>query len=155
MKLGNVELRFLGHPTVLTRRRLTKLGTRTVHRLDRPLTVAGPERTLLEGFRDADLVGGLEELLESAAGFPVLDLKLLLRLLEAYDEKTLWAAAGWFLERHRSTFYVDDRVLGKLEKHLPKVPHYLLPGQRGGSLVRRWKLIVPDAVVDHGEVSGQ
>jgi predicted transcriptional regulator of viral defense system len=151
MKLGRTELRFLAQPIVLTRRKLATLGTRTVHRLDRPLIVTGPERTLLDGFRNADLVGGIEELVESAAGFPVLDLKLLLRLLETYDEKTLWAATGWFLERHRRTFYVDERLLRKLERRLPTVPHYLLPGQRGGSLVRRWKLIVPDNVVRYGE----
>ncbi|MFQ5902692.1 MAG: hypothetical protein ACE5JO_03285 [Candidatus Binatia bacterium] len=150
LRLGNMELRFMAHPSALGRGRLTSVGTRKVYRLDRPLCVAGPERTLVDGFREVDLVGGLEELLESAAGFSVLDLKLLYKILEAYNEKTLWAAVGWFLESHKRNFYVDDRRLRKLETRVPKSPHYLLPGERGGTLLRRWNLIVPQSVAVAG-----
>lgn len=52
----------------------------------RKLRVTGPERTLIDGFRRPDLVGGLPELVESAAGFPVMDLPLLFDLLEAHAQ---------------------------------------------------------------------
>jgi hypothetical protein len=45
------------------------------------------------------MVGGLDELVQSAAGYPVLDLELLEKVLRRYDIANSWAAAGWFLER--------------------------------------------------------
>ena len=85
--LGGLELRFLSHPQSLVRYRALDRGIRSVHRLDRELRVTGPERTLIDGFRRPDLVGGLAEFVESAAGFPVLELPLLFELLECFRTK--------------------------------------------------------------------
>lgn len=143
VELGAVRIEFLAHPHALRRRRAQMLGTRTVDRRGRSLRVTGPERTLLDGFRYPDRVGGLEELVESAAGFGVLDLALLEQLLEALGEKRLWAAAGWFLERHWERFFVPPDYLARLERHRPAAPRYLARGRRGGKLYSRWNLIVP------------
>lgn len=145
--LDGMELHFLSHPEVLVRQGLTGLGTRSVHRLDRELRVTGPERTLIDGFRQPDRAGGLAELVESAAGFSVLELPLLFDLLHAYQRKVLWAAVGWFLDTWRETFFVSEEDLARIEQHVPKVPQYLARDQRGGVLVRRWNLIVPDQLV--------
>jgi hypothetical protein len=145
--LKGIELRFLSHPKSLMHHRVVDLGMRSVHRLDRKLRVTGPERTLIDGFRRPDLVGGVAEFVESAAGFSVFELPLLFKLLEAFGQKGLWAAVGWFLDTYRSTFYVGDDELALIEKHLPKAPFYLVRNQRGGVLVRRWNLIVPDELV--------
>lgn len=150
-ELDGLELRFLSHPQRLARQDAVELGIRVVHRLDRELRVTGPERTLLDGFRRPDLVGGHAELVESAAGFPVLDLPLMFELLNAFKQKQLWAAVGWFLDTYRATFFVSENDLVQIEKHVPKVPLYLARDQRGGVLVGRWNLIVPDAVVDSRE----
>jgi predicted transcriptional regulator of viral defense system len=149
--LGTVRIEFLPHPAALRRPHGQLLGVRTIDRLGRNLQVTGPERTLLDGFRQPDRVGGLEELVESAAGFGVLDLRLLRRLLEVYAEKRLWAAAGWFLERHRERFFVSDDYLAALEPHRPASPRYLARGARGGKLLPRWNLIVPVALARAGE----
>lgn len=146
VELGTARIEFLPHPAALRLRRSQTLGVRTVDRLGRSLRVTGPERTLLDGFRHPDRVGGLEELVESAAWFGVLDLALLERLLQAYGEKRLWAAAGWFLERHRQRFFVPAEYLTAFERHLPASPRYLARGARGGNLSRRWNLIVPAAL---------
>ena len=111
------------------------------------LTVTGPERTLLDGLRRPDLTGGAVELVESAAGFGVLDLDLLHRLLKTYKEKLLWAAAGWFLERHQQRFFVSDEYLSTIERNRPKSPQYLVRNQRGGTMAKRWNLILPPGVV--------
>jgi hypothetical protein len=103
----------------------------------------GPERTLVDGFRQPRWVGGLEELLNSAAGFGVLDLDLLQRLLTAYGQQILWAAAGWFLEHHQASFSVPGKYLGRLERKRPSQPRYLERGTRGGRLIPRWNLILP------------
>ncbi len=147
LALGDVELRFLAHPTALNRKGLSTLGVRTVLRADRKLLVTGPERTLLDGFRKPDLAGGLAELVESAAGLPVLELPLLHELLEAYDRKLLWAAAGWFTETWRRTFFVGEDDLKLFERHVPKSPLYLGGQSPDGRLVRRWNLIVPSNVL--------
>ena len=150
--LDGIELRFLSHPKSLVHHRAVDLGIRSVYRLDRELQVTGPERTLIDGFRRPDLVGGAAEFVESAAGFSVLELPLLFRLLNAFGQKGLWAAVGWFLETYRSTFYVGDDDLVSIEENVPKAPVYLVRDQRGGVLVRRWNLIVPDELVTGREL---
>lgn len=149
--VDGLDLRFLSHPQPLVRKQATELGTRSVHRLDRKLRVTGPERTLIDGFRRPDLVGGLAEFVESVAGFSVLELALLFELLDVFGQKVLWAAVGWFLETYRATFFVSDEDLALINKHLPRAPLYLARDQRGGVLVRRWNLIVPDALVEGKE----
>lgn len=76
---------------------------RRVPYVETTLRVTGPERTLADGFRQLRLVGGLEELVTSAAGFASLDLEQLDALLRAYDLRILYAAVGWFLEPIGST----------------------------------------------------
>lgn len=151
-KLDDAELRFLSHPQSLARRQLTQLGTRSVHRLDRELLITGSERTLIDGFRRPDLVGGLPELVESAAGFSVLELPLLFELLEAHGQKVLWAAVGWFLDTYRTTFFVSDKDLSFIEKQAPKTPQYLAKDQRGGVLARPWNLIIPEYLAEGREL---
>ncbi len=151
LPLDGVVIRFLQHPPALERRGKENLGTVRVERSRETLAVTGPERTLVEGFRQPALVGGTQELVESASGFGVLDLRLLRRLLEAYDEKLLWAAVGWFLERYQSKFFVPADYLVSLEKRCPKSPQYLLRSQRGGMMQPRWSLILPRDLVRGGE----
>lgn len=149
--LDGVTVRFLGLPGVLVTRGASELGVRQVDRLGHRLRVTGPERTLVDGFWQPELAGGLAELVESASGFGVLDLELVRRVLEAYDHKTTWAAVGWFLERYRRTFFVPDTFLAELEAHRPRSKHYLPRSERGGKLVARWNLVLPEVLVAEGE----
>jgi predicted transcriptional regulator of viral defense system len=149
--LDGLELRFLSHPQPLVRQQAVDLGVRSVRRFDRELHVTGPERTLIDGFRRPDLVGGLAEFVESVAGFSVLELPLLFELLDAFKQKVVWAAVGWFLETYRTTFFVSDDNLDLINKQIPRAPLYLARDQRGGVLVQRWNLIVPDALVNGKE----
>ena len=114
-------MRFLSHPQSLLRQQAVELGTRSVHRLDRELRVTGPERTLIDGFRRPDLVGGLAGFIESVAGFSVLELPLLFELLDAFGQKGLWAAVGWFLDTYRTTFYVSDEERAGMQADRPEV----------------------------------
>ncbi len=144
--VGNVEIRFFYHPTALLRGRAVRLGVRRLERTGRPVHLTGPERTLVDGFRQPRLVGGLEELVESAAGFGVLDLDLLDRILAVYGKKALWACVGWFLERHRERFFVPEEFLARLEGKRPRSPHYVPRGWRGGVLYRRWNVVLPEGL---------
>ena len=149
--LGTVEIEFLAHPTALGKKHQENIGTRKVERQGRLLQVTGPERTLADGFRQPRWAGGLPELVESAAGFGVLDLDLLKRILEAFNQRSLWAAVGWFLERHRETFFVPEDYLESLEKKRPRSTHYVPRSERAGLFVSRWNLVLPANVVRGGE----
>ena len=143
-----VKLLFLQDPPGLRKGNLRHLGGRRTARQGRTLWTTGPERTVLDGFRQPRLAGGLTELVESARGFGVLDLDLLAKLLAVYDQKILYAAVGWFLEMTRQQFSVPERFLDGLEKKRPRSRHYLPRGQRrGGVLASRWNLVLPEDIV--------
>lgn len=143
IELDATTVRFLDVPEAMDVGSGRQLGTRKVERLGRMLETTGPERTLVEGFRRPRLAGGLEELVQSAAGFTTLDLDLLGKVLERYAVANLWAATGWFLERTREVFHVPEEVLDRHARGGPCSAQYLDRGQRGGTLHRRWNLIVP------------
>ena len=149
--LDRATVRFLSHPHPLRTGSRRHLGTRRIERLGSLLEVTGPERTLVEAFRRPALVGGLEELVRSASGFPTLDLDLLEEVLRRYGVANLWAATGWFLERFQESFYVPPALLGRLERHRPRSPQYLERSRRGGRLAPRWNLILPAVLVQPGE----
>ena len=151
LSLDGTMLRFLEHPRAMRGKSARYFGTRKVERRGRLLRVTGPERTLVEGFRRPALVGGLEELVASACGFPTLDLQVLEDALSRYDTRYLWAAVGWFLERFQQTFHVPDKYLCRLERHRPRSPHYLERNSRGGRLVARWNLILPNKLTEAAE----
>jgi predicted ABC-type ATPase/predicted transcriptional regulator of viral defense system len=153
--LRTARVEVLLHPAVLVRKSATDLGVRHVPYLETTLRVTGPERTLVDGFRQLRLVGGLEELVTSAAGFASLDLEKLDAVLRAYDLRILYAAVGWFLETYRAHFLVRDDFLTHLEHQRPAAPHYLPRRTRsakdGGRLVPRWSLILPEAALRGAE----
>lgn len=147
---GTVVL-FLEHPGPFRTAAEASFGARQVEHRTRLLTVTGPERTLVEGFRRLDLAGGLEEHVLSASGFGTLDLELLGEVLRRYDTGKLWAAVGWFLERFHRTFHVREEWLGELEARRPASPQYLVRGNRGGAFARRWNLVLPESTAAIGE----
>lgn len=147
-QLGHYSLRFLPDPKPLREDGRRSLGTRRIDREGRSLLITGPERTLVEGFRSLRWVGGIHELLQCASGFGVLDLELLASVLQAYGKRNLWSRVGWFLERYRDRFYISDEVLDDYRSRGINAPTYLYPGQRGGSLLDRWNLIVPANLAD-------
>lgn len=146
LSVGGVEVRVAPHPPALARGHAEQLGTREVEWRGVMLRTTGPERTLVEGFRQPGLAGGVAELVMSAAGFPTLDLALLAAVLERYSIRKLWAAAGWFLESHAASLGISEHDLARFERQRPGSPQYLIRDQRGGSLASRWNLIVPPEV---------
>ena len=155
LDLRNVRVEVLPHPVALVRKQATDLGVRSIGYLHTTIHVTGPERTLVDGFRQLSLVGGLEELVTSAGGFASLDFELLEIVLDAYHLRILHAAVGWFLEAHRKHFFVPDGFLLRLEARRPASPHYLprqaRAGGEGGRLVPRWNLILPESVLGGAE----
>ena len=147
LSLRGSTVAFFEDPQALRTGGLRHLGTRRVEHRGRLLVVTGPERTLVEGLRRPALAGGPEELLLSAGALPTLDLALLADVLEHYGTARLWAATGWFLERHQSAFAVPDSFLDALEARRPATVLYLQRDQRGGTLEPRWNLVVPESAL--------
>lgn len=146
LRLESFSILFLSHPRLNESNLPNPIGTQKVERRGMLLMTTGPERTLVEGFRRPALAGGLDELVESATGFPTLDLSLLEQILLSYDIAVLWAAAGWFLERYQKIFSVSEEYLEKIERRCPRSPQYLERNLRGGWLASRWNLILPDTL---------
>jgi len=146
---GNV-IQFREYPKFKNWKYSEGLGIQSVERRGKILKTTGPERTLIEGFRQPALAGGLEELIQSAGGFPTLDLNLLMKVLDRYEISNLWAALGWFLERFQGTFHVTETYLGMIEQKIPRSPQYMERNQRGGWLASRWNLILPEGLKELG-----
>lgn len=101
------------------------------------------ERTLVDCVRVPANAGGMAELLRGLSALPSLDGEQVLRWVDRYGEANLAARLGFVLE----AVDVGGRaatLLDELERRGPQARVYLEPGTRGGSLVRRWNLIVPD-----------
>lgn len=144
LEVGATRILFLATPTALKRHGFEHLAIRSVAHLSRQLWVTGPERTLVEGLRHPHHAGGLEELVESVQGFPLLDFPLFERVLAVYGENTLWAAVGWLAELHRDAWATPAAFLDRCRERRPLQNQYILRGLRGGRLLRDWRLIVPE-----------
>jgi len=151
LHLNGKTIRFLEHPGPMRSAASEQFGTLRVDRQGKLLRSTGPERTLVEGFRRPALAGGQQELVHSASGFATLDINLLDKVLCAFSIANLWAAAGWFLERFQRVFYVPEKVLDHMAKNRPRSPQYLERDRRGGTLLGRWNLILPEALIKLGE----
>ena len=145
--LDRLTIRFLDPPLSMQTDAGKQVGTRRIERQGMLLEVTGPERTLVEGFYRSSMVGGLEELVRSAAGFTTFDLDLLEEVLRRYALAKLWAATGWFLERFQKSFHVPGAFLTRMEERCPRSRVYAERDQRGGTLIRRWNLILPQTLL--------
>jgi len=101
--------------------------------------VTTPERTLVDCVRVPANAGGVAELMR-LSGLAPLSGAQLLHWVDFYGEANLAARLGVVLE---SAGMSDDATLNALEERRPASRAYMEPGVRGGSLVRRWNLIVP------------
>jgi hypothetical protein len=88
----------------------------------------------------------LEEVLNSLAGFGVVDAAAMATYLTALNVGKAWAVAGYYLETQKSRLFIDENTLSLFEAHAPKARQYWVRGERGGVLHKRWNLIVPEQV---------
>ena len=144
ISVGSTELLFLPTPTRIRRAQAEGLGLQEAERSGRQIRFSGPERSLVEGFQRPDRMGGLLELAECASAIAVLDFELLERVLETYDERSTWAAVGWFAALHRDRWLPPESFLQRCEKQRPRSNQFLVRDERGGRLLSRWNLIVPE-----------
>ena len=143
LRVDSVEWHALAHPRPMERAGRLRFGVTRIDRHGVILEVTGPERTLVDGFSSLRWVGGLEEHVESSAGFRDLDLDLLQAYLGLLGRASLYGAVGWFLESHPETGNPTEGVLSKLANQAPRQARYLGPRRRGATLLPRWNVLVP------------
>lgn len=143
-EFDTTRLVFVTAPSSLREADRLDLGVTDVHHLGQELVITGRERTLVDCLLHPSRAGGLEEVLNSLDGFGVVDIQALEHYLEVLGVARAWALAGYYLERRRGRLFIPDDALERLARRIPTTRQYWIRGQRGGSLVKRWNLIVPD-----------
>ncbi|MCI0484034.1 MAG: hypothetical protein L0Y78_05575 [candidate division NC10 bacterium] len=142
--LDGGRVRAFLHPKPLRKKGEEDYGVEVRERLGLKIKVTGPERTLVDCLAAPRYAGGLEEVFQSAAGMPALDLDRLSGYLDRLGQKRLFATVGFFLEREVDRFFVPPQFLDRLSRERLHSPSYLDRVKRGGRLVSRWNLIVPE-----------
>jgi predicted transcriptional regulator of viral defense system len=130
-------------PKSLRDTRNERFGVEVRERQGVKLNVTGPERTLVDCCAMPKYAGGLEEVVEAWRAVPALDLDRLKTYLDLLDQRRLVAILGFFLEQHAIRLFVPATLLDALARKRPGSKVYLDRHQRGGRLVARWNLIVP------------
>jgi predicted transcriptional regulator of viral defense system len=142
-RIHGMEWPAVPHPTASVRKRRTGFGVVQIDRRGQTLRVTGAERTLVDSFAAPWWVGGLEELVESAAGFRDLDLNVLDAYLRLLDRRVLDAAVGWLFEQHPEVRSGINGYLARLERRVPQQPLYLGSRHAVYRFLRRWNILVP------------
>jgi predicted transcriptional regulator of viral defense system len=144
LKLAGGRVRALRHPKPLRAKGDESYGVEVRERQGVKLRVTGAERTLVDCLAMPRYAGGLEEVLQSVGGLSALDLDRLAGYLERLGQRRLYALVGFYLEREATRLFVPSDFLDRLARERPRGRVYLEPRRRGGRLLTRWNLIVPD-----------
>jgi predicted transcriptional regulator of viral defense system len=110
--------------------------------------VASLERTLVDLMHAPQHGGGFEEIWRSFELVEFLDLAAVLEYTARLGTALTAARVGFFLEQRREEWMVEERHLKPLQRRAPAQPRYFGPRRERGTLVRRWNLIVPKAVLE-------
>jgi predicted transcriptional regulator of viral defense system len=95
------------------------------------------------------LGGGWEEIWRSLESVDFFDLDAVTDYALKLDTVITIARVGYFLDQHREQLFVTDEHLKTLLVRAPRQPLYFDQRTRqGGTLVKRWNLIVPKRVQD-------
>ncbi len=105
--------------------------------------VTSVERTVVDVLDRPSISGGAEEVWRSLEAVPAIDPEPLVDYVQALGSHTVAARVGCFLDARRAELAVPSETLDRLEVMRPRQPVYL-DRALGGSLDRRWNLIVPD-----------
>ena len=117
------------------------------------LKVTSLERTLIDCLNNLKYAGGFEQLYRSFEGVPYLNSKKIEECLRRFSSPLLNSRAGLFIEFFKKQWGINEQVFARLQKKTPSSPDYFLERHnKGGKLVRRWNLIVPQDVLTMGGV---
>ena len=110
--------------------------------------VATCERAMVDVLHAPDLGGGWEEIWRSLEMVEFFDLDAVIAYTLAQNTAVTAARVGFYLEQHREALFVEEQYLAKLEANRPSQNRYLDRRRESGKLVPRWRLIVPERVLN-------
>jgi predicted transcriptional regulator of viral defense system len=124
-------------------------GLLLVHRQGLVVRVTGYERTLVDVLDAPDHGGGWEEIWRSLEGIEFVDLDLVVSYALSLGSALTIARVGFFLDQHKDDLLVEERHFEALRSHAPTRPQYFERRHRkGGKLMHRWNLIVPEGILN-------
>ena len=110
--------------------------------------VTGYERTLVDVLDAPEHGGSWEEIWRSLEGIEFVDLDFVVEYALRLGSALTVARVGFFLEQHKDELLVEERHLEALRARAPAQPRYFERRHRkGGKLLPRWNLIVPEQVL--------
>ncbi|MFV2066469.1 MAG: type IV toxin-antitoxin system AbiEi family antitoxin domain-containing protein [Pirellulales bacterium] len=122
----------------------------TMDRAGLEVRITSLERTAADVLDRPSLAGGIGEVWRSLFALPAIDPEALLDYVRALCNRTVAARVGFFLEKRRDELAVPTSVLEELRALLPNHPVHL-DRALGGRLNSRWRLIVPEELVNAHE----
>ena len=123
-------------------------GLREERRHELAVRVTGYERTLVDVLDAPERGGSWEEIWRSLEGIEFVDLDFVVEYALRLGSALTVARVGFFLEQHKDELLVEDRHLEALHARVPAQPRYFERRHRkGGKLLPRWNLIVPEQVL--------
>ncbi|PIU51759.1 hypothetical protein COS91_02755 [Candidatus Desantisbacteria bacterium CG07_land_8_20_14_0_80_39_15] len=109
------------------------------------VAVTNKERTLIDCLDRLEYSGGFEELCHCAEALPYLDLDFVFEYLSVLSKKSLFAKAGYLLEKYKDKFFFDEKWVKRFISERFKSPSIAYLGSRSddNKLIARWNLMVP------------
>ncbi len=124
-------------------------GLREERRQGLSVRVTGHERTMVDVLDAPEHGGGWEEIWRSLESIEFFDLDFVVEYALRLGTAVTIARVGFFLEQHKDALMVEERHLETLAQRSPAQPTYFERRHRkGGKLVARWNLIVPERVLE-------
>ncbi len=121
----------------------------TVDRLGQSVPVSTLECTVADLFDRPDLAGGTDELISSLDLIGRLGPDRLITRLAGLGNAAAAGSAGWWLEHRQDQLGVSADALDPLQALAPKQNRYALGAVSGaGRLAPRWRVILPETVLD-------
>lgn len=105
------------------------------------------ERTVIDGIKDFEKIGGLEELLNCLEGIHYLDECKLKAYLEGYNLQALYQKTGYLLEHYKKEMQLSDVFIQYCKSKIGKSTRYLLRESNDENYYNsEWKLVVPEGL---------
>jgi predicted transcriptional regulator of viral defense system len=100
------------------------------------------ERSIVDGIKDPDKMGGLEELLRCLSGVVYCDDAKIVEYLEEYDIRFLYQKTGYILSRFKDKLKISGYFFDHCKEKAGKSTRYL--SKDANRYCSDWKLVVPD-----------
>lgn len=120
----------------------------TVFRSGTSVRVTSIERTLVDVLDRPEYGGGWEEIWRSLESIGYINPDRVVAYVEQLGVAKTAAKVGYFLESQRERWMVPVETLEHLKQMIPKQTAYM-DRSKGGKLIKDWRLIVPEEILDH------